>query len=808
MKVEYQTDASEHLGVSYSAMDIDHNKKAKMIALMTVNMYKNPPEAIVRELCSNAYDANLMAGDSSKPIWITIPTFDNPYLRIWDEAIGLNQTEAESTLFTILGSEKDHSDDFIGGWGLGAKSPIAYATEYEVYTRKDGTQWEFHVTKAPNGLNHHAMFQETPWDGPNGVEFRVPVKINDLTTWRQVISKYVANTNYNVQVTNPEQLYYLHRGKELFSFDVGRYSCFITDHEGKSIYVRYGGFLYEVTSEGLEGDAARFLKFWSAMSSRCLIIDVSVSEISFVPSRDSIELSKKTLDYLSGAFEAIVAKLRDNFAAVAKDEIDPVEDFLKLTKEGDQPLRDIADKFYNPNKEQTDDEVDLSSSRIFKFVNWNSFANHFIDQSDRRVRSSTQVPYRIPSDEELNFLPPLRSGKFEVLGDRLQAVRFSFPKTRNTSYRRASVSIVPSTRAYNVDVAHSVVRQVFLIWGPKKISQQKHVIEGSDYDFNFEPDCSIFNIIADDEQQALDLAIMAGFPDSVIDSMRSYEQAGIEERVFQRSGKRAAGSRKDKPTYIQCFSDKTRHNYRNSDFFIYCQEGDSVYWSTTDLTELARFLVKSKILSKFNPSLPPSLTESDYSSSVKVFCASNSFLKRSSDLPNVLHWSDLLGAKAETLKCLLNSLLVLELMSEFCTSKENLHAMGFYENASRVEVSDIVRMASLFENSLTMPSKSVKKAVRHMEQVVAWTGIQNLRRDDVEVIAKRASRTLQTIVPGYKPRQPVEVQSLLEELSRQVEKDKVIPFLNMKSIYQVAPDKLYRIYDALEKEMNHVEETE
>ena len=182
-------------------MRFDTTKQAKLFHMLSSSLYSDKPASIIRELCSNCHDSHIMAGKTDVPFHLVGPTFEHPYLSIKDSGVGLSAEEAVNTILCYLGSNKDTSDEFIGGWGIGSKSPFAYAKNYNVITVKNGMRAEFACWKDEHGLPSQALIDHSPTTEPNGVEIIVPVEPEDIRRFAEAIANYMEWTNYNVTTT-------------------------------------------------------------------------------------------------------------------------------------------------------------------------------------------------------------------------------------------------------------------------------------------------------------------------------------------------------------------------------------------------------------------------------------------------------------------------------------------------------------------------------------------------------------------------------------------------------------------------------
>ena len=113
---------TEVQGLSSTSFQIKATSKAFQI--LTANLYSYKERSVVRELCANALDSHVQAGKADIPFKVTLPSKLDPNLTVEDFGIGLSKEEAIKLFSTIFESTKDQSNDQVGAFGLGSKSPF------------------------------------------------------------------------------------------------------------------------------------------------------------------------------------------------------------------------------------------------------------------------------------------------------------------------------------------------------------------------------------------------------------------------------------------------------------------------------------------------------------------------------------------------------------------------------------------------------------------------------------------------------------------------------------------------------------
>lgn len=138
------------------------------------DLYSDITTAIIREYSTNAYDANVMAGNKA-PIQVTLPTMMNPYFTVKDEGVGMD-LETFREVYTQFGvSDKRKSSATNGMLGYGSKSGVAYTDTFTVTSIKNGMKIVGVVMRKPDWSIVLKVVSHSKTDEPNGTEVVIPV---------------------------------------------------------------------------------------------------------------------------------------------------------------------------------------------------------------------------------------------------------------------------------------------------------------------------------------------------------------------------------------------------------------------------------------------------------------------------------------------------------------------------------------------------------------------------------------------------------------------------------------------------------
>ena len=153
-------------------------------------LYEDPIEATVRETVSNAIDAVSVATSGSEPeVHIYKPTSLNPVFTVKDNGVGMTYEDLKNVYSKYGASTKADDLEQIGAYGLGAKAPLSYGTEFTVTSVKDGEKTTIMVAREEM-TNFIKIVESKETDEPTGTTVSIPLKNSDVLRFEANIKKY------------------------------------------------------------------------------------------------------------------------------------------------------------------------------------------------------------------------------------------------------------------------------------------------------------------------------------------------------------------------------------------------------------------------------------------------------------------------------------------------------------------------------------------------------------------------------------------------------------------------------------------
>lgn len=331
MIIEQVLNNSEVLSTTESApkaMSVSADASKMFFRMYIKNTYSNPIGSVVREITSNCFDSHIEA-KVNQPIIIRKGEDANTkmqYISFIDFGMGLSPQRMDDVYTVLMTSTKRDTNDQIGGFGLGSKTPLAYNRQlafgagesdnsFFVITNFEGIKYTYLVYEGKESPMLNLMSQEET-DEHNGTEIRVPILGSDLYKFENEIVRQlyyfdsIIFENFdNYKILNDYQIL---RAKN-FLYRGGDYSEFMHISLGKVSYP----INYDVV--GLDKYDYQFP----------VALNFEIGEINVVTSREAIDYSDATIKLIKRKLNEAKAELVEMLTR-QHDNVVTLEDFIKF----------------------------------------------------------------------------------------------------------------------------------------------------------------------------------------------------------------------------------------------------------------------------------------------------------------------------------------------------------------------------------------------------------------------------------------------------------------------------------------------
>lgn len=262
----------------------------KAFKVLTDNLYADKIGAAIRELSSNAYDAHKEKGNLDIPWKIHVPSPLEPYFSIRDYGSGLSHEQVLSLYTTFFSSTKDQSNDFVGGYGLGSKSPFAYTSNFVVNSYYNGVVTSY-AMYLDNGAPTVSLLGSEITEEESGLEIRYSVNSVDFNSFSEKIKLY--SEFYNPTPIGVPDL---------------QPATFLVDKIYKSSYQKNGGVII--------GKVPYPMSYFPTS----MFIELDIGEVEVSVSRETVSMDYSDIIHLSKIIESrIVDAIKDKRLPLSVD---------------------------------------------------------------------------------------------------------------------------------------------------------------------------------------------------------------------------------------------------------------------------------------------------------------------------------------------------------------------------------------------------------------------------------------------------------------------------------------------------------
>lgn len=286
---------------------------AKIFHMLISGLYENKPQSITREIWSNARDAHVEAGTPDRPFDVTFPSVFNPTFRVRDYGPGMEHA-AIMDLYTNLGkSTKEDSNDGVGKFGIGAKSPFSYTDTFSVVAY-DGTTARYYTAIVESGgIPSMNMMAKQPSDQEPGIEVSFPVDTGDVRAFRRAAQRVSYGFDTKPNVINDSEFAGWIDLPTVTEGDGWKLLRGTLEGYGGTAYAKMGCVLYPINPEALDSLTADELAFLQST----VIIEFPIGDLEITPSRESLSYGRNepTAQSITNRVRKIISEVVDGILA-------------------------------------------------------------------------------------------------------------------------------------------------------------------------------------------------------------------------------------------------------------------------------------------------------------------------------------------------------------------------------------------------------------------------------------------------------------------------------------------------------------
>lgn len=369
-----------------------------LMGMLSTGLYQKPMRTMIQETMFNAWDAHHMGNCQDKPIDIYIN--DTSGLIIRDYGPGIHKNEIHPIYCIYGNSTKRNNDELTGGFGLGSKSPYAYADSFTVTSHHEGFKGMYVMNRVSEenqgGPGRSIIFEDIP-TAESGLVVTIPLKNEiDMNRAYECVKDilYLSGIKARIHFKDEDP-------EEIISQSVPAGEWIVDEEKQKGqLFAVYGGVRYEIINDDAYEAEFHFVRKMANLLGN-MYIGFKASTLTPLPSREGLNLNERTVATIKNQLEVMEENFREMLLPATRVVLN--ESFKSLCESGIEPkflveawnragdsknLRDITDQAHpilgsattqcseNMNQSMWNSICDLAYSRttdVFSMIGGEKF---------------------------------------------------------------------------------------------------------------------------------------------------------------------------------------------------------------------------------------------------------------------------------------------------------------------------------------------------------------------------------------------------------------------------------------------------
>jgi hypothetical protein len=326
------------------SVDFTFAASAKGFKIVTEALYSDKLRAVIRELCTNAWDSHRDVQREDTPFEVHLPSRLDPYFYVRDFGTGMSHKDVMHLYTTIFESTKDQDNRFVGALGLGSKSPFACTDQFVIESWHGGEHRTYSAFIGPEGTPKcvHLSTEDCQLS-ETGMKIMISVRDRDIQTWHSKALAVLPVFSVLPNVLNGATSEFVESHEKFHQEMPDEGESKIVDSSGLRMfgsddfpwYIKMGSVVYPVSLDDIEGyvlcdddeEVERinrlkmdgFREYIGKSSYKCLLTHVPIGGVSFHPSRERLSYDDQTSELIM----RIVKEFTDDLIEEYRDAISP-----------------------------------------------------------------------------------------------------------------------------------------------------------------------------------------------------------------------------------------------------------------------------------------------------------------------------------------------------------------------------------------------------------------------------------------------------------------------------------------------------
>lgn len=299
---------------SESFFSIKQDNLAHIFGILRNQLYSNKPLAVIREYCTNAFDAHVDAGKADEPIIITVPTHISPTLIIRDNGLGLS-TEQVYQIFASYGeSTKRNTNDQVGMLGLGSKSAFCYVDSFTVTSFNNGVKSVYNAFIDTTQIGKISLVHSEPTN-ETGLEIKININTYDISLFNNAIFDFLKFFNPKPIILNNDAI-----KRQIYNYNItpiisGKTWQVTANGEWSNtgrVFISMGNVNYPVSVSSLPD--TQLVEFLDGFRHYYIYVKVPIGSVKPSASRESLDMNSKTINAIVDALNVVKNEIQAEFA--------------------------------------------------------------------------------------------------------------------------------------------------------------------------------------------------------------------------------------------------------------------------------------------------------------------------------------------------------------------------------------------------------------------------------------------------------------------------------------------------------------